>query len=541
MGPDNAPLLLKRNDEIRLAVVTFPDNLDAYHADQYRKQLFNLIEEGYPNLALDFQHVLHITSSGLGLLVALHARVVNNEGRLALLNMSGYLKRLLREAQLDQLLTHISPGPQDELHGMDIASDYMSKELCQQAIFNRTAAELLSESEPNEVARKLLRGMTECFQVERALFLRPPRDEAGNFTLTEALGYSQEDRERMQAFLNVNPASSFSALGVNLLSVHTAGDVGCPKTRELMILAGLEKAVITPLVGERRRFGAMLLGVPNRDEFSLENSLYQLRSFSSLASLALEKLYVLSEYARLTKDMEGSLLENQRLQSHLLEAGKIAMAGSLMSGVVDTFNNKLMPVLGYIELLLDSPTLSPEHRRQVQTVGKAGAEFKQLLDSLIQQTRQKKLRLETVALKEIVDGVLLLTKKSFEDEGITVKVDWAGKLPALQLDRELTEQALLSLLQRARSLLMGRDVKEISLRASLRDGRVWLHYRDTAKNPPQEEQTLLDPLQQIHIVGEKCVFNLGLLHSVVQSHLGELRVLKADQDGTELMIGWTVP
>ena len=74
-------------------------------------ELKALIDGGVKKLVLDFKHVEHCGSAGLGLLIALHRKLQNNGGRLVLSHPES-IEELLRISNTSGLFA-TAPGPRD--------------------------------------------------------------------------------------------------------------------------------------------------------------------------------------------------------------------------------------------------------------------------------------------------------------------------------------------------------------------------------------------------------------------------------------------
>jgi anti-sigma B factor antagonist len=85
-------------------VVTFRqgDILDAMAIDRMSASVKELIQ-GAPEtrFVLDFQHVPHLSSTALGMLIGLHRRIVQRQGRLKLAGINPDIMEVFRVTKLD--------------------------------------------------------------------------------------------------------------------------------------------------------------------------------------------------------------------------------------------------------------------------------------------------------------------------------------------------------------------------------------------------------------------------------------------------------
>ena len=86
--------------------------LDEASIAQIGGKLFALVaEQDKPRLVLDFARVAHMSSSALGMLITLHKRIREKDGRFALCNISSTIIEVFKITKLDQVFT-IAEGRQ---------------------------------------------------------------------------------------------------------------------------------------------------------------------------------------------------------------------------------------------------------------------------------------------------------------------------------------------------------------------------------------------------------------------------------------------
>jgi|SRR6056297_867835 len=92
----------KKND---WAVVDMSGELDMSNAIEFKNEIINeLVSKGEINIALNFENMEYIDSSGLGVIVSLHKRCKLNGGRLAICSLNDTLLRLFKLTSLDKAL-----------------------------------------------------------------------------------------------------------------------------------------------------------------------------------------------------------------------------------------------------------------------------------------------------------------------------------------------------------------------------------------------------------------------------------------------------
>ena len=97
--------MLKWEKKDDWVVVDMSGELDMSNAIEFKTEIINeLVSKGEINIALNFENMEYIDSSGLGVIVSLHKRCKLNGGRLAICSLNDTLLRLFKLTSLDKAL-----------------------------------------------------------------------------------------------------------------------------------------------------------------------------------------------------------------------------------------------------------------------------------------------------------------------------------------------------------------------------------------------------------------------------------------------------
>lgn len=72
-------------------------------AAQLREKLLELIDQGHRRFIIDMHQAMYIDSSGLGVLVAIHKRAVENGGGVVIRGLQGVVKDLFLMTRLNKV------------------------------------------------------------------------------------------------------------------------------------------------------------------------------------------------------------------------------------------------------------------------------------------------------------------------------------------------------------------------------------------------------------------------------------------------------
>ncbi len=131
------------------------------------------------------------------------------------------------------------------------------------------------------------------------------------------------------------------------------------------------------------------------------------------------------------------------------EQGRFAAAGELLAGVAHEVNNPLMAIAAHAENRLADPTITPEHRDEMQQVLRQAQRAGKLLRGLLRFVRATERQVGTVNLNDVVRGALDLVSYRFGVDEISVAGRLDPSLPPVRGDAIRLEQVVVNLLSNA--------------------------------------------------------------------------------------------
>lgn len=140
---------------------------------------------------------------------------------------------------------------------------------------------------------------------------------------------------------------------------------------------------------------------------------------------------------------------------------------------------------------------------------------------LLSYARRGRLGPSTIALDDIVDGVLMLIGDSFRRAGVVLEVDRAPCLPRIRASRIRLEQVLVNILQNALDAVADRDGGLVRLEVAADDDMIRMSVHDNGPGLPQElGETVFLPFVtgKAHGTG----LGLGISREIVADHGGRL-------------------
>ena len=217
--------------------------------------------------------------------------------------------------------------------------------------------------------------------------------------------------------------------------------------------------------------GTILVVVANKPSEYTEEDVVQLRRFVSSVQVILER-----------RAMEEELARSQR---ELLRQERLRLVGQLASGVAHDINNALSPVLGYVDLLLQTePDLSPRVRGYLERIKQAGESIADTVQRLRNLYRpQRPIATGPVDLNRIARAALDLARPRWKDlaqaQGQTFRVveELSAPPPLVEADEGELRDAVVNLVVNALDAMPRGGT--LTVRTGIREGEAFLEVVDT--------------------------------------------------------------
>ncbi|MEW6749499.1 MAG: ATP-binding protein [Candidatus Latescibacterota bacterium] len=297
--------------------------------------------------------------------------------------------------------------------------------------------------------------------------------------------------------------------------------------------------------------------LPDLESHRLPEALVRLLG-GQAPQLALERVKLESAPGR-TFALTGSPLRDARQQSHgavlvladvterlaleqqIQQSEKLAAVGQLAAGVAHEIGTPLNVISGSAEyLLMDTPEgqgAGDELRTIVSEVERISA----LVEQLMAFARRETPREEAVAVGEVVEGILVLTRRQIEKQGIAVEVDLEPDLPPLAGDRNQIQQVLLNLIMNAwqampqggRRAVRARRPPAAAGPRGAAAGCVELTVADTGTGICEKDlERIFEPFFTTKDVGQGTGLGLAIVQRIVENHGGQVEVASRPGQGT---------
>ena len=159
------------------------------------------------------------------------------------------------------------------------------------------------------------------------------------------------------------------------------------------------------------------------------------------------------EVAELTRAFEQMRKSLRLSREGMLRSARLEAVGRLAGGVAHDFNNLVMIIKGYSDLLLENA--SPEHRPHIEEIKRAGDRATGLTRQLLAFSRKQVLEPQVLDINHTVRGMLKMLRLLL-GEDIELLTSLSEQIGRVKADPGQLEQVIMNLAVNARDALPGR-------------------------------------------------------------------------------------
>jgi PAS domain S-box-containing protein len=210
------------------------------------------------------------------------------------------------------------------------------------------------------------------------------------------------------------------------------------------------------------------------------------------------------------------------LQAKLMHTEKMAAVGQLVSGVAHEVNNPLTAILGFADLLMESPDLTDSAKKDLRVILQEAQRTKQIVQNLLSFARQMPPQRHAVQLNTILSRTLKLRAYDFSSHGVEVVENLHDSLPDVVGDSHQLQQVFLNIINNAYDAVRetGRPAR-IEIGTAAVGGFAEVSFRDNGPGITYPDR-IFDPFFTTKEVGKGTGLGLSICYGIVREHGGEI-------------------
>lgn len=213
----------------------------------------------------------------------------------------------------------------------------------------------------------------------------------------------------------------------------------------------------------------------------------------------------------------------------------LASVGRLAAGVAHEINNPLTGVLGFAEILRESPHLDEQDRQDLEVIIRETKRAREIVRGLLDYARETPSVPTRLDLNEVIRETMRLLGKREAFEHIVLVEDLADHLPPINADKNQLQQVLLNLSLNACEAMPNGGTLLVSTQAA--DGKVIVKITDTGCGIKREHlDRIFEPFFTTKPVGKGTGLGLSVSYGIIQQHGGSLDVESEEGKGSTFTI-----
>ncbi len=228
-------------------------------------------------------------------------------------------------------------------------------------------------------------------------------------------------------------------------------------------------------------------------------------------------------------------LYSNAAQQQIGRSEHLASVGRLAAGVAHEINNPLTGVLGFAELLRESPHLDEQDRQDLEVIIRETKRAREIVRGLLDYARETPSVPTRLDANDVIRETMRLLGKREAFEHIVLVEDLADHLPPINADKNQLQQVLLNLSLNACEAMPNGGTLLVSTQAA--DGKVIIKITDTGCGIKREHlDRIFEPFFTTKPVGKGTGLGLSVSYGIIQQHGGTLDVESEEGKGSTFTI-----
>lgn len=252
-------------------------------------------------------------------------------------------------------------------------------------------------------------------------------------------------------------------------------------------------------------------------------------------------LSVLKDTNETKKKLEDALLDLQRKEEELIQAGKLAGIGEMAAGIAHEINNPLAGILGYTQLQLERDNIDEELKLDLKNIELEVKRCVVIIERLLDFARPKPIEMKQISVNDIVEKALLIVSYSITREDVSIRKNLGLNLPMVLGDAQSLQQVFMNMVINAFNAITKKGNIIVETFTGTSDGKtfVCISFTDTGAGIPKENLSrIFEPFFSTSYKTGKKGAGLGLSvsHSIILQHGGRIEVQSEVGLGTNFRV-----
>lgn len=259
------------------------------------------------------------------------------------------------------------------------------------------------------------------------------------------------------------------------------------------------------------------------------------------AALAMRRgLSLARSHAKATEDAR----DLRALNSHMVQAEKLASLGQLAAGVVHELNNPLTSIVAYTDWLIRKagPSGDPDSLERLRRIGESASRILRFTRDLVAYARPSSEVPVPVSIHNVIDQALAFCEHVLAEHGATVQRSFGDGVPPVRGMPEQLAQVFVNLFTNAcHAMPPYGGVLSVASTLSEDGGRVSIHVEDNGHGIATEHiGSIFTPFFTTKGDGRGTGLGLSIVRNILDNHDAEIRAERSELGGARFVLVFPV-
>jgi len=217
----------------------------------------------------------------------------------------------------------------------------------------------------------------------------------------------------------------------------------------LKTFADFKATLIIPLFFKSDLLGILILANKKSGQLFTSEDLNFIRTITNQVSISLENSFSFELVQDYANEVEEKNKQLKNVQAQLIQAEKMSAIGHLASGIAHEIRNPLNIIEGaryYLSSLFANGSENGVAHEYLEYIQNEVIRTNRLIDSLLDFSKFQESNIENININNVIENVLILSRKQLSDNNIKIKKNLDDKLPTLKGDSNQLWQVVINLL-----------------------------------------------------------------------------------------------
>jgi signal transduction histidine kinase len=260
-----------------------------------------------------------------------------------------------------------------------------------------------------------------------------------------------------------------------------------------------------------------------------------LTNITDISDLIQARQEVTSLNEELEQRVQQRTLKLEQAQSQLLHSEKLAAIGTLAASIAHELNNPLQGVLNVIKGVGRRAVLEPEDTELMEIAVNECMRMRDLLKALQDFNRPSSGIRAPIDIHSALDSVLLLYKKMFSTNNITIDKQYGDNIPIFYAVADQIKQVIMNILSNAVDACSGGGL--ITIKTESNDSYIALSIIDNGVGiDPANKYNIFEPFFSTKPDVKGTGLGLSVSYGIIKKHNGVIEVNSMPDKGTVFRI-----